>query len=183
MLNINFEDNIYPIKNSINELTIEEYEYIAYVMNDKTKGDYTKYSDIFVYLGVPPDVVEEFDAFAFRDIVSKSEFDFNFDKEIFKEIELDGKIYTAYDDKFKISVREKKLMDDFIMKNPNSYISYCMSVIYKNLDVNKDMWYDSAHLKYKESLFKKISASYAAPLLAFLSKKIVNETDILENDK
>ena len=57
--------------NSVDELLLKDFEYITSIFNDKEKQHFEKWSEIFVFLGLPEDVVDEFDTFAFIDIIKE----------------------------------------------------------------------------------------------------------------
>ena len=108
MIKIKFGEESYEIKNKRYEITIGEFEDLSNIYNDNEKGIVERWSDILVYLGASREVVDEFDMFDFRNIISNIKL---FEDEtnmfdIIKEIEIDGKKYISYDEKFKLTVKE-----------------------------------------------------------------------------
>ena len=71
MLRIKYKEEVYEIKNSPNELLLKDFEYVTNIFNDKEKQHFEKWSEIFVYLGLPESVVDDFDTFAFIDIIKE----------------------------------------------------------------------------------------------------------------
>jgi hypothetical protein len=184
MININFEGTIYPIKNQTNELLIGEFEDLCAILNDEDETKINKWSEVFKYLGVPEHVVDEMDSFAFIDIIKEFKiFDEELSKDFIKEIEIDGKIYSSFDESFKITVKENGIIEQAVQKNDKKYIGEMMAVLFKLEGTDKTIWYDAAHLKHKSQLFRTtVTVDKAIPFINYLTKKLVKETQLIEND-
>lgn len=182
MIKIKFGEESYEIKNNRYEITIGEFEDLSNIYNDNEKGIVERWSDILVYLGASREVVDEFDMFDFRNIISNIKL---FEDEtnmfdIIKEIEIDGKKYISYDEKFKLTVKENTIIDEYISKNTTKYLGELMAVIYKLEGTDKTIWYDKSHLKYKAELFRKnITMDKLIPVLNFLTRKLVNDNNLM----
>lgn len=183
MVKINYEGQIYQIKNKIDEMFINEYENICSFINNDKLTHMDKWSKVLVYLGVPEDVVDDFDAIAFKKIIEQ----FNLIKikqsKIFKDLKLDRMNLVSYEDKFKLSVKELGLIEKACKDNKDFWIAEVMAIIYKNPEVDSKMKYDSAHLKYKaECIRKEITADKCVPILDFLSKRIIKDYEMITNN-
>lgn len=180
MININFKDQVFPTRNTVEEFTIGEFETISGIMNDKDKNTIEKWSEIFVFVGLPQEVVDEFDTFAFIEVIK--EFNMTDISKIGfqKEIVLNGITYKAFDEEFKLTVKEMRLIEDYIKKNENRYLGDMLAVIYKRDDIEKSMNFDKAHIHFKAELIRKeVKADVAIPYLKFLSKKLVKDFEML----
>ena len=180
MINLKFEDKTYSIKNKTNELTIGEFEDLCVILNDLKATKVEKWSRAFKYLGVPEEVVDEFDAFDFIEMIKQ----FNiFDEEVFdyvKEITIDGKVYVLFDERFKITVKENALIESYVNKNGEKYIGELMAILYKLEGTDKTIWYDNAHIKFKAKQFRdKVTIDNALPIIKYLAKKLVKENDLM----
>jgi len=185
MLNLKLEGETYPIKNSLDELTIKQFEFISSILNDKEKSHISKWSEIFIYLGLPEDIVENLDSFSFIEIINNFNFTFEElkEKEIVKEIILDGVSYFAYDETFKITVKEMALIEEYVKKNENKYLAEIMAVIYKRNDLQKEMQYDKAHIKHKADLIRtQITSDIAFPIIGFLAKRLIKDFKLIEDE-
>jgi len=183
MINLKFDSKTYQIKNSINEFLINEFEHICSILNDKEKNHLTKWTEIFIYLGVPEDVIDNFDSFDFIEMIKQFNIFTTESTDFIKEIVLDDITYIAFDDKFKLTVKEMTLIEDYIQKNENRYLGEILAVIYKRQDLDKSMTYDKAHLKYKAELIRKqVMADVAIPIIGFLSKKLINDYNLITNE-
>lgn len=181
MININYEGTIYPIKNSVEEFSIKEFEQVCSILNDKEKPTMEKWTDVFVSLGMPVEVVDDFDATAFISIIKEFNIQSELNTEVKKEITLDGITYQAFDEKFKLTVKETAMIEGYIKKNENRYLGEILAVIYKRPDLTKDMHFDKAHLHFKAELIRKqVTADVAVPIINFMSKRLIKDFEIIE---
>ena len=182
MLNVNYNGSTYPVKNRAEEFLIKDFENVTKILNDKKKNNIDKWSETFVYCGLPQDIVDEFDAGAFIQLVKEFNILDGLNIEISKEIELNGEIYTAYDDEFKMTVKDMRFIEDYIVKNDDRYLGELMAVIYKRKDLDKSLHYDKSHIHFKAELFRKeVTADKTIPFIQFLSKKLVQDYELIKN--
>lgn len=182
MLNIKIEDKVYSIKNQLNEFYIGEFEELMIIMNDKINY-LDKWSSIFIKLGVPNYVIDNMDADDFINIINKIEFDLESDIKITKSIEIDGQNYVYNFDEVKINVKEMRLIEDFIVKDNQKYLSEIMAVLYKNENSDKNINFDLTHIKHKAKLFNdNITIDKCIPFIKYLSIKIVKDFKLIENE-
>ena len=187
MITLQFKNDTYNLRNELDELTVGEFEKISSILNDTEKNLLDKWAEVFTLLGVPQDIIDYFDAETFVSVIKQ--FNFINEKKTLKTIEkvitVDNVDYVAYDgDEFKMTVKQLCLIEDFIKKNSNRYLGDILAVIYKSVNIDDNMHFDKAHIKHKAELFRKeLSAKYAMPLLVYLSKKIINDTTVIEDGR
>lgn len=183
MINLKFEEKTYSIKNRTDEFTIGEFEDICSILNSDTLTKVDKWSKVFKYLGVPEDVVDEFDAFDFIEMIKQFNIFDEQSSDYVKEITIDGKVYVLFDEKFKVTVKENALIESFIQKNSEKYIGELMAILYKLEGTDKTMWYDNAHIKFKAKQFRtNVTINNALPIIKYLAKKLVKESDLVFED-
>lgn len=183
MLNVKFNGIEYQIKNNVNEFTILEFETICTILNDEKKTKIIKWSDIFEFLGLPIDVIDEFDSFAFIQLINE----FNLlgvDKEpMLQEIVIDGYTYKSFDEEFKLTVKEMGLIESFVEKNKDKYLGELMAIVFKRTDLGRNEHFDKTHIKYKADLFRKhITADKTLPFITFLSKKLIDNVELIKEE-
>lgn len=170
MINI----NDYEVKNTVEELTVKEFEEVAAIQNDQSLDYVEKQIKVFTTLGVPEDELDamgivEFKGHvkAFNDVEPK-EYPF------VPELEIEGFVYKAFDEEFKLSVRDLKHIESKVKKSPSKYMAFMLSVIFKRTDLTKTEHYDNAHLKEKERLFSKLPAAVAVPYVQHIGRELAN---------
>lgn len=168
----------YEIKNDIKELTVTEFEKVSAILNDENLDKFERWADVFIYLGVPIEDVNDMEFTEFIEFVKA----FNDTKveanlEMTKTIEVEGYTYQAYEDEFKLKVKDLKLIEKAISTNAQNYFAKLLSIIFKRTDLTNAEHYDSAHLKHKEKLFKDLNAELVVPYVVFVSKKLTEKKD------
>jgi hypothetical protein len=183
MINLLFDSKTFEIRNNVTEFTIGEFETLSAIMNDDEKNYIEKWSDIFQFLGVPEDVVDNFDTFDFIDLIKQFNFLGDEEFKMKQTIVLNDIEYHAFDEEFKLTVKEMRLIEDFINKNSKRYLGDILAVIYKRSDTDKTINFDKSHLHFKAELIRKeIMADVAMPLMSYLSKKLIKDYNLLTND-
>jgi hypothetical protein len=157
------------IANKMNEITIEEFEKISAIHNNKDLDNIEKQIKVFEVVGVEEDEWDDFKYF-----VEKTK-EFNTDnyekKEPIGEIEIDGYTYKA---ELKLSVKDTKLIEKMIVKENKHSVSDIMALMFKRTDLSNTEHYDSAHLKHKAKLFRLQAAEIAIPYITFVTETISN---------
>jgi hypothetical protein len=186
MLTIKFQDNSYQIKNQVEEFTIREFEEICFILNEKKQTKINAWSKIFIFLGIPEEIIDEFDSFAFIQLIKEFNLDDFENKEFVKNLEIDGYTYQSFENEFKLTVREMGMIEERIEKNSNKFLGELMAIIFKRVDLTKIEHFDKAHIKYKADLFRdNVTADKAIPFIGFLSKRLINNIELLtvENEQ
>lgn len=180
MLKINYEGTKYSIKNKLTELLIKDYEKIASILNREDLILLDRYTEIFVYLGIPRDVAEDIDSYYFIECIQKFNLITNEPLNILQSIDINGTSYVAYENEFKLSTKERSLIEKYTESNKDSWIANAMAVIYKNPEIDSSLKYDKAHLEYKAQLIRdNITADKCIPIIDFLSKRAIKEYELL----
>jgi len=157
------------IANKMNEITVEEFEKISAIHNNKELDNIEKQIKVFEVVGIEEDEWDDFNYF-----VEKTK-EFNTDnyeaKDAVTELEIDGFTYKA---EMKLSVKDTKLIEKMIVKENRHSVSDIMALMFKRTDLSNTEHYDSAHLKYKSKLFRTQVAEIAIPYLNFVTTTISN---------
>lgn len=155
------------IANKMNEITVEEFEKISAIHNDKELDNIEKQIKVFEVVGVEEDEWDDFKYF-----VEKTK-EFNTDnydaKDPINEIEIDGYTYKA---EMKLSVKDTKLIEKIIVKENKHSVSDILALMFKRTDLSNTEHYDSAHLKHKSKLFRTQPAEIAIPYLNYVTTTI-----------
>lgn len=179
MLTVRIDDIDYNIKNHITEFTIGEFEYIINVISDDEIDRIDQFTQIFIHLGIPKDIVENLVIDTFFEIVSKFNFIYNgFDETInekTKEVTIKNRIYRAYDETFSLSVKQMKFIEKYIKHSSKTCISDIMAIIFKDIELSDTEHYTDAHIRHKSNLFKdNITADIALPYLTYFNKELLS---------
>lgn len=157
------------IANKMNEITVEEFEKISAIHNNKEFDNIEKQIKVFEVVGIEEDEWDDFNYF-----VEKTK-EFNTDnyeaKDAIEEIEIDGFTYKA---EMKLSVKDTKLIEKIIVKENKHSVSDIMALMFKRTDLSNTEHYDSAHLKHKSKLFRTQAAEIAIPYLNYVTTTISN---------
>ena len=161
----------HEVKNTVEELTVEQFEEISAIQNDESLNYIDKQIKVFTTLGVPQDVIDDMEIDEFKKTVKK----FNNVKPkeypFLAEVEIEGFVYKAYDKKFKLPIKDLKHIENKIKSSPKKYIAFMLAVIFKREDLTKTEHYDQAHLKQKEKLFSKLPAAICIPYINYIGKE------------
>jgi len=166
----------YEVKNTVEELTVEEFQKIASILNDTELSRIFKWMDIFTYLGLSEDVLDDMSNDEFTEAVKLWNDTPKFKGELLESVEIDKRTYVAHDGEYSIKVRDLKHLERKINDSPNNYMAYWLAVIFKDDQLTKTEHYDNAHLKHKEKLFKKQPASLALPYVTHIAKEISEDS-------
>jgi len=164
------------IPNRIEELTIEQFEAITDINNNKEIDPVDRHLQIFEYLGIPEKEFFDFDISDFIDIVKE----FNTVPEAMGDIEpigtleLDGFTYTA---ELKLTVRETKLIEKIAINKQKGYISDMMAVMFKADHLTMAEHYSESHLKLKSKHIRKLKAQICIPYIMFVANKIKKQIE------
>jgi len=159
------------IPNKMDELTIEQFEKVTEITNNKELDNIERYIKIFEYFGVKESEWDDNDV-ELSDFIDKvKEFNSsNYEKkDAVESIELDGYTYEA---QMKLSVKDTKMIEKLINRKSHNWISDLLALMFKRTDLSSTEHYTEAHLKHKAKLFKQLKAEIAVPYLVFVTEKI-----------
>jgi hypothetical protein len=161
----------FEVPNQLNELTVQQFETITTIHADPELDAIDKHLQVFEFLGVPTikwdDVeIEEFKELvrAFNDVTGKPE--------LVNTLEIDGYTYTAFEDQFKLSVKDTKHIERTMHSKHKGYISELLAVLFKRTDLTKVEHYSDAHIKLKAKLIRELKAELAVPYLVEIGQKL-----------
>ena len=161
------------IPNEMNELTIQQFEEITDIHANEKLDIIEKHLEVFKFMGVSEEI-EDIDFEVFKEYVDK----FNTAKipssELLKRFEVDGYTYQAYDDDFRLTAKDTKLIEKILGNKHKGYISEVLAVLFKRTDLSKVEHYTDAHIKHKAKLIRELKADVAVPYLVAVAEKINN---------
>ena len=159
------------IPNKMDELTIEQFEKVTEITNNKELDNIERYIKVFEYFGVKESEWDDNDVDLSEFIEKVKEFNSNnFQaKDAVESFELEGYTYEA---KMKISVKDTKMIEKIIVKKSHNWISDLMALMFKRTDLSNTEHYTEAHLKHKSKLFKQLKAEISVPYIVFVTEKI-----------
>ena len=161
------------IPNEMNEMTIHQFEQITEIHASTELDVIEKHLEVFKLMGVSNDI-EDVDFEVFKEYVDK----FNSAKVpssvLLKSFEVDGYTYKAYDEDFKLTAKDTKLIEKILANKHKGYISEVLAVLFKRTDLTKTEHYTDAHIKQKAKLIRELKAEVAIPYLVTLANKINN---------
>lgn len=169
------------IPHLVSEMTLKEYEFVSVILNNKNLDSIDKYVKIFKHFGVTEEYLNALDFNEFKELIKS----FNESKpdtlEFKKELEIDGYVYRAFDDEFKVLVKDMKEIEK-AFKNER-YICQLMAIIFKRTDLNDKEHYSREHIKYKAKLLGELKADFCLPYLVAIGnifKEQYEQTNKLE---
>jgi hypothetical protein len=168
----------YEIKNTVDELTITEFEKVSSFMNDTAVLKLEKYISIFEYLGLPEDVWDDMEIEEFTKAVDDFNEPHNNKLDFQPTIEIDGYTYRAFTDEFKVTIKDMKHIESAVKKDKAAWMAYSLAVIFKREDLTKTEHYDQAHLKQKAKLFKDLKAAIAIPYVNFVGQELNSALEV-----
>ena len=157
------------IPNKMNELTIEQFEKISQILNNKEFDNIEKYVEMFKYLGVEEKLWDDYPFSEFIELVKTFNLDSYTPSEPVASIELEGFTYTA---EMRLSVKETKLIEKIVNSKPNNYISDILAIMFKRSDLSNTEHFADAHLKHKAKMFRTQKAELCVPYIVFVTEKI-----------
>lgn len=162
------------IPNHLDELTVEQFEVITELSNNKELDAVDRHLQIFASLGLAESEFYDVDVADFIEYTNQ----FNTIPEIeyptISQIELAGYSYTA---EMKLTVRDTKLIEKIAIHKPKGYISDVLAIFFKRDDLTSTEHYADAHLKLKAKLIKELKANIAIPYLLFITNKLAKQVE------
>jgi len=168
------------MNNAINEITVAEFEQLCVILNGDDEDVFDRYLKVFGVLGLTDEDIdiitpEEFIAltktFTDEDWVAK---------EFKKTIVINEVEYTAYTgDEFKLSVRDLAKIEKYIKQDKIKYMGELLAIVYKDLNLDRSVHYEDAHIKAKAELFRKhTTADTILPYVNLILKDIVTKLKV-----
>lgn len=166
------------IPNELNELTIQQFEDITEIHSNEKLDHVEKHLEVFKYMGAPEEI-EDIDFEVFKEYIRI----FNTAKApegiLLKRFEADGYTYQAYDEEWKLSAKETKLIEKILNNKHKGYISEVLAVLFKRTDLTKNEHYTDAHIKHKAKIIRQMTADVAVPYLVAVAETINKQVQSL----
>lgn len=169
------------IPNEMNELTIQQFEEITDIHANTELDVIEKHLAVFKFMGVPDDI-EDIDFEVFKEYVDKFNKAQVPSSELLKRFEVDGYTYQAYDDDFRLTAKDTKLIEKILGSKHKGYVSEVLAVLFKRTDLSKVEHYTDAHIKQKAKLIRELKAEVAVPYLIAVANKINNHVQKSNED-
>jgi hypothetical protein len=162
------------IPNTLDELTIDQFEVITELSNNKELDAVDKYLQIFASLGLAESEFYDVDVADFIEYTTQFNNIPEVDYPTISQIELAGYSYTA---EMKLTVRDTKLIEKIVIAKPKGYISDVLAIFFKRDDLTSTEHYAEAHLKLKAKLIKELKANIAISYLLFITNKLAKQVE------
>jgi hypothetical protein len=178
MIQVKYEEDIYEIRNRLDEITIEEFEFITHKLTTPAEDESVidTWMDILISLNVDMVLLDNIDLDTFLPVIKS--FDFvTFDKTIQKSILIDGVEYVCYDEVFRLKVKQLSKIE-FMISN-GFYLSRLLAYLYKRKDFTNQQNLEKAHIDYKVEFFKKQNSSLVMPILDNINNLLVKKLELL----
>jgi hypothetical protein len=180
MIKIDFNGKEYELRNTISEITIEEFECIMLILSKENENIFTKWMEIVSIIGLDQDVIDNIDVDSFLELTTQFEFN-KIDGEIQKEIEIDGVIYSCYSgDTFKLKMKDLKKIEDIIKKNVYYFSTLC-AFLYTRKDFSETENLEKEHILYKKEFFKNQKVELLIPILNVINESLIKKVNLLIN--
>ena len=181
MIKIELKDEVYELRNSLDEITIEEFEIIIYLIN-KENTFIQKWIEILEFLGLPEYVIDTLDEDSFIEIVKSISNNFAIPNDtVKKSVIIDGEEYLAYkDEKFKLTMKQIKFIQKNIL-NKESYFSDLCAYIYNKNGNNEIENMDVDHFRYKKLFFRDQKMELIIPILRIINISLAKKFNLLIN--
>lgn len=174
MLNVEINGQSFDLKQSPSEFTIGEYEKMVSILRNPEYDSLDQYYNLFNYLGVPTELLDEFDIFNFKTLITEyNKMEENKEEEFVKEFEIDGVKYTSYANttEFKMNVKQMKLAIKFAKEDDTYCMAEVLSVLFKEEGVDN---YDEKVIRNRAKVFRnKLTADISNPYFLFFIKKMI----------
>lgn len=161
-----------------NEMSLWQFEHISTILNNKHTDTIEKYIKVLVYWGVSKEYLNDLSVDEFGEIIKSLNESNVTNTDYLKEFEIDGYTYRAYDEEFKLKVKDLQAIERCFRNE--KYLCRMMAVIFKRTDLTDAEHYSEAHIKHKAKLFKDINAEISIPYLAYVGGLFAKQ---LENAK
>lgn len=183
MLKFKIKDEEYAFANA-EELLIKDYENLAAVLNDPLVDEIDRFFKAFVMLGIDGDILDELDGFSFLRIIKEFR-DVEMPVGEFTQfLEIEGRTYQSFDEEFFFSVKDMKMIEAAVKKNPTHFIGEVMAIIFKDVELTKTEHQDNAHIKHKAKLIREnVQYKVALPFIASFSKQMIENLESYKNEE
>jgi len=176
MLEINYGDKVYELRNAPDELTLNEFDTIFSIVNRQGNDVVSKYFEVFEMLKVPNDVLDSLNQKEFLDTV-RSFNDYELPKDVPDEIVVNGRTYKSFEGvEFEFKARDISLIEQAQLKYDGHFPSWVVAILFKDVDLTNTEHRDWNHIKHKAELFRKqLKSDVAAPFMVRVMRRQLAE--------
>jgi hypothetical protein len=173
------------IPNQLHELTVQQFETITSIHANTELDAIDKHLQTFELLGVPTIEFDDVQIEEFKEYVKEFN-NLSGKPELINKFEHDGYTYIAFEDEFKLSVKDTKSIEKIMNSRHKGYISEMLAVLFKRSDLTKVEHYSDAHIKLKSKIIREMKAEIAVPYLVEIGQKLSKQmpkneaTEIME---
>jgi hypothetical protein len=162
------------VPNQLNELTVQQFEDITTIHANQELDSIEKHIDVFTLLGVPEADWDDVSIEEFKECVKQFN-NLSGKPELQPSFEHMNYTYTAFEDTFKLSVRDTKHIDKVMHSRHKGYISEMLAILFKRTDLTKVEHYADAHIKLKAKIIRELKAEIAVPYLVEVGQKLAKQ--------
>lgn len=175
MLEVNIDGVLFNLKQDPNEFTIGEYEDIVSILKDPNTDEFDKYYDLFIYLGIPSELLDEFDIFHFKDLINGYNKSDKPMAPMVNTFQIDGVTYKSYDKEFKISLKQMMTAIDYVKKDNVRCLAEIVAVFFHDINLSREENWNN--IDDRAELFReRLTADIANPYFIELIKKMYENT-------
>jgi len=169
MIRLNYKSDTYLIKNALDEIKINEFEFISTILNSDS-SETVKWKTILHYLDVPYSVLNELDSEQLLSIVKPFDLaDVKIGKFVTK-IKIGKQIFLS--PKF-ITVKQIALVEEYLEKDNINYIGELIAIIFCEKGKTKDEHLNDVTIKKNGELFRySLNMDKALPYINLLTANI-----------
>jgi hypothetical protein len=173
MLTVNYNNTLFELPSTFDELTVEQFEEITSIINQNTE-ETEKWSSILIYLGLPESALNHIQADDFIDIIKEYTTSFDTEAQLIEQIEVDGHIYEWTGG---LTIKDLQLIEAAVRRG--RFLLRSMAILYKRSDLSFKEHYEHAHIDHKMKLFKEnqIKARLALWPLNIITEKVVKKIE------
>ena len=162
------------IPNQLNELTVEQFDYLNKIENNQELDTIEKWIEKFVYLGVPEKVFDNMELEEFANYIKLYNNSDLPSTEKVTQIVIDKYTYEASE---QIGVKDLGMIEKIYRSQDDNFTAQTLAILFKRTDLTRTEHYAPAHLKLKTNLFKKQNAEIAFPYILDILQKITKITE------
>lgn len=174
----------FELRNNPKEIKLSEWEKIYNQLKDESITPLERYWNVFELMGVPEEVMNKINQEDFIKLIAEFN-NITVDNETpLKEFEINGRKYSAYDgEEFQFMGRDLVMIEKASVNPKQNYCSYCLAVIFKDIELTNQEHYTEAHIQHKAKLFADhLTASDSLPYLTLIAKRVVKSLKLDELD-
>lgn len=160
--------NNIEIPNLVSEMTLKQYEWVSATLNNKNLDNIERYLRVFKFFGIDETYLDNLDFDAFKELIKEFSASKPTNLDFVKEFELNGFTYKAFEEEFKILVKDMKEIEKSF-KN-EKYLCTLMAIIFKRTDLTDKEHYTREHIKHKAKLFGELKAEFSIPYLVHIGQ-------------